>query len=376
MGARAAARAAREIRESDLLVATAALNGRVMAAAAFLLQETNLPDLLLDSLALKDYAAAAVCSRWAEAWAEKTERVLRPVHDDEQPPYADLDGGFVDGICTFADGERLCVLPDRAMFVFDEQFTCLRDLEYERPDTKIFRGMSGMAGSKNGVYAATHTHGTAALVHVDMDTLAILAEYHPGGACQFGEIAVDPSSGLLLFAQVSHSERQWSEIAVFDTRTLQPIWYFGREEFGAAAFCDNHRRRCGLAVGFNEVYVGDPQQSCIRVFSFAGQHLREIRGEWLHACNLCVVDDRLYVLDACEGSEDERGRMPRGDRIYVHSLDGETLQVCPSGTADVGRDGPEPRDLCDPAGMCLFGGNLIAVSNFPVMETLVAFEGL
>ena len=99
----------------------------------------------------------------------------------------------------------------------------------------------------------------------------------------------------------------------------------------------------GLAVVGNEVYVGDKKSCSIHIFSVAGVHLREIRGDWRQPRQLVHFDGRIYLTEHTrDGEEDEEEdaedeewceeRKRAGKRIFVLTPEGQTLQVWYHGT--------------------------------------------
>jgi hypothetical protein len=59
-------------------------------------------------------------------------------------------------------------------------------------------------------------------------------------------------------------------------------------------------------------------------------HRHSITGEWKLPQALCFVKDRLYLVEEAEHDEDEEGELidpQQGRRIFLLSLQGETLQV-------------------------------------------------
>ena len=67
----------------------------------------------------------------------------------------------------------------------------------------------------------------------------------------------------------------------------------------------------------------------MQVFSLAGEHRRSITGEWKRPLALCFVKDRLYLVENAndEGEEGEHFDPLHGRRIFVLSLQGDTLQA-------------------------------------------------
>ena len=85
-----------------------------------------------------------------------------------------------------------------------------------------------------------------------------------------------------------------------------------------------------MVVG-EELFVCDCGNDRLQVFSLAGEHRRSITGEWKRPKALCFVKDRLYLIEEADTEEeDDDGNLInplQGRRIFVLSLQGETLQV-------------------------------------------------
>jgi len=133
------------------------------------------------------------------------------------------------------------------------------------------------------------------------------------------------SSCGLLFCVCSDGDDSHDEIIAFDSHSLQEQRRFGR---GLLHFA------CGLAICGGELYVCDCYHDCIQVFSFTGELLRAIRGEWLRPKCLLCVRDRLYVTElydeVWDAYEDERpeGYSPEmARRVFVISPAGEALET-------------------------------------------------
>ena len=91
----------------------------------------------------------------------------------------------------------------------------------------------------------------------------------------------------------------------------------------------------GLAVIGEELFVCDMLNHRLQVFSLAGEHRRSVTGVWKQPSSLCVIKDRLYLVESHTNSGQfgpspyEDNTQTRGRRIFVLSLQGETLQVYP-----------------------------------------------
>ena len=151
----------------------------------------------------------------------------------------------------------------------------------------------------------------------------------------------------LLYAQDTADDTQ-DEILVLDARTLQPLHRFGLSLL--------HGVRAMVVVS-EELFVAcDDDYGRLQVFSLAGEHRRSITGEWKWPLALCFVKDRLYLLEspleaAGDAASDEAHLLNplQGRRIFVLSLQGETLQVY-----------THPIEEQTFAGLCCLDGKLLA----------------
>ena len=178
----------------------------------------------------------------------------------------------------------------------------------------------------------THA-GTEVAKYEDPDKLVIYPVLGPGG---------------LLFCVVYNiNEPEQDEIIALDAQTLQPRHRFGK------TMLNNVR---GMVVAGEELFVCDFNNDRLQVFSLAGEHRRSITGEWKRPLALCFVKDRLYLVEKYDEDEDEdedeEGNLIyplQGRRIFVLSLQGETLQVYKD---------PDDGQLFN--GLCCFDGKLLA----------------
>ena len=142
----------------------------------------------------------------------------------------------------------------------------------------------------------------------------------------------------MLYDEVDETQ---DEIVALDAQTLQP-----RHRFGQSLL----KYTCGMAMVGEELFVCDTGNDRMQVFSLAGEHRRSITGEWMRHAGLYFMKDRLYLIEKAD--EDEEGELInalQGQRIFVLSLQGETLQVYTH---------PVEGQLFD--GLCCFHGKLLA----------------
>jgi len=127
--------------------------------------------------------------------------------------------------------------------------------------------------------------------------------------------------GGLLFCVLYNGTDNQDQIVALDAQTLQP-----RHRFGLSLLEDAR----GMVVVGEELFVCNCGNGRLQVFSLAGEHRRSITGEWKRPRSLCFVKDRLYLIEEYDADEDEEGELinpQQGRRIFVLSLQGDTLQV-------------------------------------------------
>ena len=135
--------------------------------------------------------------------------------------------------------------------------------------------------------------------------------------------------GLLFCVLFDGDHPEQDEIIALDAQTLQP-----RYRFGLSLLSDARR----MAVVGEELFVCDTGNDRLQVFSLAGEHRRSITGEWKRPLALCLVKDRLYLVEEAEEERDQDFSLDedfsfellyptQGRRIFVMSLQGDTLQV-------------------------------------------------
>jgi len=276
------------------------------------LLSSDLVPHLLAPLQLEDGTAAAVCSRWAEGWKATSEgrRRLRKVAFDF--PYKDLLG-----ICHLFD---MAVVPggDEQLVVKSGALVRIlgRDMSSGGTSFELPSSAGYIAASEEFIYANVDfgircfTHaGTEVAKYEDPDKFIAYPVFAPGG--------------LLFCVLFDEEDDMQDEIVALDAQTLQP-----RHRFGLSLL----KHTCEMMVVGEELFVCDYGNGRLQVFSLAGEHRRSITGEWKRPQTLCFVKDRLYLFEAAGDEEevDEEGELInplQGQRIFVLSLQGDTLQV-------------------------------------------------
>jgi hypothetical protein len=278
------------------------------AVEGVLLSSDLLPHLLAP-LQLQDGAAAAVCSQWANGWKATSEgrrRLTRVAFDFPQ----DLLGTYSLGMAVIPGGdEQLAVRSDYTVRILARDMSS--NTSFELPSV-----YGDFAASEQFLYVTechanevrclTHD-GTEVASYEDQDKIISCVILAPGG---------------LLFCVLSNDEDYTQdEIIALDAQTLQPRYRFGLSLLKDAT---------GLVVVGEELFVCDKDNDRLQVFSLAGEHRRSITGEWKRPAALCLVDDRLYLVEENDEEEDEEGELINplcGRRILALSLQGDTLQV-------------------------------------------------
>ena len=160
--------------------------------------------------------------------------------------------------------------------------------------------------------------------------------------------------GLLFCVLYDEFDDMQDEIVALDAQTLQP-----RHRFGLSLL----NEVCGVVVVGEELFVCDCGNDRLQVFSLAGEHRRSITGEWKRPLALCVVKYRLYLVEVADYDQDEEGERInplQGRRIFVLSLQGDTLQVYTH---------PDEGRLFET--LCYFDGKLLA----PVFRKAMGYDG-
>lgn len=198
---------------------------------------------------------------------------------------------------------------------------------------------------------------------------AVLASYecqlygaHDSSQWRLTTPALSPC-GVLFCVGYNIRDEEQHEICVFDSHSLQLQRRFGQ------GLLNNVQE---MAVGGDSLYVSDRDHDCIQVFSFAGELLRTIRGEWRRPTNILCVRDRLYLIEEYDeywdADEDARpeGYSPEiGRRVFVMSLAGEALQTY-APELEAGRRLE--------SGMAVLGENLVLKDSH--VPRLLALKGL
>ena len=308
---------------------------------AWAIQEVLLsPDLLLHIfpfLEVPDVAAARVCRPWRDAWnaTNETRRWLRLAAPEPLAP--DFHPDATTGMAALPEGKGIFVCgSDKAepARIVDSDLRTATELPHlpilpsshascTASHLGLFVGVGGADGNDTR------------LCRYELDGFTLAAEYIPTPE-EFP--AEDPEddpeiyihegydcltlANDMLFA-VGFRDDSEDEIICFDARSLTVRCTFGRGVFTGGCY--------GLAVVGDELYATDKGSDCIKVFSFAGVHLRDITGPFIRPKYLVHFGGRLYVSEDKIGeNQPERQASPdwreAGKRIFVLTPEGELLQ--------------------------------------------------
>ena len=282
---------------------------RQWAVEGVLLSSDLLPHLLAP-LQLQDGAAAAVCSQWANGWKATSEgrrRLTRVAFDFPQ----DLLGTDSLGMAVIPGGDeqQLVVRSSTTVRILARDMSS--NTSFELPSV-----YGDFAASEQFLYVTEcHANEVRCLTH-DGTEVASYEDQDKTISC----VILAPG-GLLFCVLTNDEDYTQDEIIALDAQTLQPRYRFGLSLLKDAT---------GLVVVGEELFVCDKDNDRLQVFSLAGEHRRSIMGEWVRPVALCLVDDRLYLVEDQDYNEDEEGELINplcGRRIFTLSLQGDTLQV-------------------------------------------------
>ena len=326
------------------------------------LLSSDLAPHVLAPLPLEDSAAAAVCSLWADGWKATGEGRRRLTQVAFDLPAGVLEEHNCHGMAAIpGNDEKLAVCSGETVTILDRSMTVVTSITDVRTDEHEAGGYVQISGSitadEQSIYIAESLAGEVGdHLRIALDGTELARCEDPNGCAlgRNGRCVVAP--GGLLFCKGfgreetedqdpmhdSLQDEMWDEIIALDAHSLQLRYRFGKSLFGgysAASGVGRGGSACGLAVVGEELFVCDMMNDRLQVFSLAGEHRRSVTGGWRQPSSLCVIKDRLYLVESHTNMTDSGqsgafGPSPyedneRGRRIFVLSLQGETLQVYP-----------------------------------------------
>ena len=292
------------------------------------LLSSDLVPHLLAPLQLEDGVAAAVCSRWADGWRATSEgrRLLTKVAFDFGQEWLDTDNSAPNFELTVIPGDdnhpgddQLLVISGKMTYVLDRSMDIVDSWSHN-----VGRTWCGpIAANELSLYASEMAYSQR-LCRINHEGSARAQFLFEEG---FSGLSIVLAPGELLFCSVLDEHAAVGhEIIALDAQSMQLRYRFGRALLKDA---------WGLAVVGEELFVCDRGSDLLQVFSLAGEHRRSITGEWKRPADLCFIKDRIYLVEdgssedeEDDGEEDASATNPtHGRRIFVLSLQGETLQV-------------------------------------------------
>ena len=290
------------------------------------LLSSDLAPRMMGALEWNDGAAAVACKAWRDAW-EATRTLRRKLHP---APLKEVDlhySGILNRPHFLAalPGERLCLAGYTVLWIVDKNMELQNSIggdvddddDDDEDDGVAFDGICGVVAGDDGLYVSDHSSW---LRRLDTHNFEVLAEYEEPRVHNFlGFLALALAPGRYLFVvAVVSMYPQPVEIIAVDPLTLEMRHAFGRAVLNGANGTSSQHAAEEMTVIGEELYVADSRRDCLHVFSFDGQHLRDLRGDWGAPTRFCFVEDRIYLAGTQEGEP--------GGQIYVLTFDGVTLQ--------------------------------------------------
>lgn len=377
------------------------------------------PDLLacvLSSFELQDAHAAMVSKIWEQAWKRNMEQrwneVLRPA--PLAVPGIDINAGSsVFMMAAPPSGAFLCcAYNNRSAKILDPSMRVRHSINrfpnhlvqgIAAGEDRIYLSAGGGPDAASRVIAFTSDGGTTGVEFV------------------FENFEDEPSQLALadnvLFAAVDENTYESSRIIALNAHTLEQQFTFGSGFFQADADSITHRAT-SMTVAGNALYIGRGCSHSLQVFSLAGEHLREVSGDFRVPLQVQHFKERLYLLeeeeyvegddlideeslpeeegdDDSEGEDIEEGDDDEADgddlrrqarkqeiveslstnkRVFELSLAGETLQVWKVFPGEPGPTCPFYKRWFWVHSMCVMGDRLILRQGKSDTQKLVALR--
>ena len=314
---------------------------------ALLSQQTPLPEWAINSvlmsadliahlfasLEMPDSAAACVCKAWRQAWADTADqrrglRSGRQLAQSGSVPW--WNGAALLSLAAHPNGDWIAIHLGHGddMYIVNPDMQLIHSFDVMNQLSNILVTEDFIFTTVNGVLPGIIRY-EARMPFTKLD------EYEPPEGHNFlGFEGMAIANGVLYAAawvDDYEDEDKQDELFALDAHTLELRFRFGRGAFRRQAF--------GMAIVGEELYVCDSHARCLRVFSLAGEQLREVRGDWRVPKSIRHFDGRLYLHEMDTGEEgftlaagETTENWPdtedvAGQRIFVLAPDGQTLQV-------------------------------------------------
>ena len=293
----------------------------------------QMPDMvacILSSLETRA-SVAMTCKVWKQEW----KRILDRRHFLRPAPLATPEGiGASTDVqmCSPPSGEWICcTYPNRSAHILNPSMRRIHGI-VRFPNHLV----QGATASEDRIYMSVGGNPDAASVVVAFEpngtrTGAEFVLHHLDVVGSFDEQAYEMAFGNELLFVVVLQDHNMGRIVALDAHTLEQQYSFGSSIFlGVDYGTPIH----GITVAGDALYVGDGIRGTLQVFSLAGERLREVRGDWWAPQQVLHFNGRLYLFEYVPelgfGDEDGEENVERasvGKRLFVLSLQGETLQV-------------------------------------------------
>lgn len=245
-------------------------------------------DLLQHVLAhIQHRAAMQVCKAWRSAWFAGG-AVRRGLRSSKAllPPQVTVSGQpcwFFD-VVALPGGELLAVALQKGLCIMNKQMQVVKCWEIHALYLAVGNGHL-FVSSRNVLY------------RLKLQDFSLVAERNfylaDQGWSMVYSLALAPEGQL--FANSRCHDERYCSITLLDSMTLETRLRFG--EFAGGSISS-------LAIVGAELFVGHKPDHSIRVFSLAGEPLRQITGDWREPADLCFVNERLYLIESREEIED------------------------------------------------------------------------
>ena len=297
----------------------------------------QMPDMVASIFSSLEARApvAMTCKVWKQEWRVNLDkrRFLRPA------PLAKPEGIAASNdvqLCSPRSGAWICcTYENRSAQILDPSMRGIHSIVRfpnrlvqgaTASEDRIYVSAGGNPDAASMVVAfesnGTRTGAEFVLDHVDVD-----GSFDD----QAHEMALGNELLFVVALQAQHPFGYNGRIVALDAHTLEQQYSFGSSIFlGVDYGTPIH----GITVAGDALYVGDGIRGTLQVFSLAGERLREVRGDWWAPQQVLHFNGRLYLFEYVPelgfGDEDGEENVERasvGKRLFVLSLQGETLQV-------------------------------------------------
>ena len=254
-------------------------------------------------------AVARVSRAWRDAWkaTDDDRRWLRPAAPQPLAPDFKIEHGT--GMAKLpADMGLFVSATDGQGRITDSNLRTIRELP-QIPQSS----MHSCQASDLGLFGFDKPGMNPRISRYELDGFTKAARYEEEETYRGYDSLTLANDLVFAIGYIDEEDGGEDEILCLDARTLTLRHKFGRGRFGAGG-------AWGMAVVDEELYVADKAANRIQIFSFSGEHLRNITVPFKKPERMVQMGGRIYLTDD-DDDDEEVGR-----RIFVLSLSGEVLQ--------------------------------------------------